>query len=1196
MGRTSSVLVAVVAVALAWAASHAQEPAPSWAPEDPALEPGSEDPEPPAPPVEPAPQPRRDEPPPRDGETPKVYSGSAQNPCLGQPIASVSLKGCEERTCREQGGPDRFLQLTDLRTGDILTAEMEARAIDRLRATGFFWRVSLRCRTGPSGIDVVLHAAANTFVRRVEIEGNETFRKTELKKRVFLRSGSILNVVPGLEDENEDVRRQIDSIQRFYRREGLEDVKIRVRARRIERNTVDLVLSIDEGEPARIRSVDISFHRREVPEGALPCPGVDQRTLKDLVGLETGDVVTSRELRRIRRRIETWFQSIGYVRPRVTAEAGGRPLTLTVRIETDRCWLLRLWQRDTPALAETQAEPSIRFRDPLGVEAEGDESGYERLDLEPWREQLPFGASGVFDRDEALRGVEAIQRSLQERGYLFADVVLEHRRAPREEEEAGTWGPVMGAVDYLITLNYERRIQGVILRGRRTFTEEELLDELDTGTWDALGEGGFVQVDRVLFDLEKLERFYRSRGFYDFRFLLRGRATDYAPVRAIEEKGPWLFWEYTFRDRGFRVRKRAAEMVVYLEIPFQEGPRTRLRHLTVSGNEALGDEQVRRLLGVRPGEPFGTWFLDEGVKAISRWYQSRGFHEAVVTATCDAEDPPPPGGDCSLVRSRDVDLVVAIHEGSRSVVGEVFYRGNFKTDPEVLLRDLPREGEPYSQANVGEASRRLRNLGVFNAVSVDRIGLDETPPRERVALVVAVEEAESRFLDLYAGFRTIDREADRKARAPDLLGSLVGQSIAASDRQTTGLGRPLTLSFPDVLFSARAEYYDRHFLGRGYRLALPVEVGTSTLAIANTNEFIDPFRVLSFVPTLDVPRVLDSDLNLQFEVLAELDRVNEQLDRTEFGVGSNLTWPVRPQMSVTLGARASMICFEEPPRLDEPDDPNAARVCADLGSLLPQVTPSIRWRWDTQDNPLNPRKGFALAAQTKYILAVDREGIETGEVKDFQEAFVNFVKWEVSAEIAREILSGPILAAFVRYGAALGPKDTLLPTNERFTLGGSNGMRGFADHAVGRYDENGELDTGILDIRRDGGGNVVLNGSFELRMPLLRQSGIWTAAFVDFGGLAKTHEELSSKSFRTSAGFGVRWLLGDQIPIRLDGAVVLDALASPRYLTWNEVPADDAGGCGAGDRTVADGAGGVRCLRGVAEDGYAFHVELLYPF
>ncbi|MEE2779047.1 MAG: BamA/TamA family outer membrane protein, partial [Myxococcota bacterium] len=571
-----------------------------------------------------------------------------------------------------------------------------------------------------------------------------------------------------------------------------------------------------------------------------------------------------------------------------------------------------------------------------------------------------------------------------------------------------------------------------------------------------------------------------------------------------------------------------------------------------------GTSVAQEILGLYPGEPYDRSDLEEGLTRIETWYHGQGHHQVSVSLRCQSIDDEFTQGLCDPldVRAALVELSVEIDEGQQTQVGEVLWRGNFKTRPSVLVRDMPREGQPYNPTEVTEAARRLRNLGVFNAVQIDRIGLDEDPPRESLGLVVSVEEAESRFIDMAVGFRTIDREVDKNKKAPPWLGSVLGQETAAADRTTTGFGRPFALSLPDILLKLEAEYVDMNFLGMAHRFRVPFRFGFSTN---------DPLRVLSLTPTFSVPRLLDTSVHMDLKVLAELDEVTEQLDRTELGVSGSFTWPVAPRMTLGASLDAGFIRFRDP------EFTVALESSEDLitGELTPQVRPFLRWRWDTQDNPLNPTRGFALATQLGYILEIDRDTIATRQTASLND----FVKWEASAEGAYQTRIGPVLAAFIRYGGSIGDGETLLPPNERFTLGGTTGMRGFADHSVGRYDEQGKLLADLTDIEQFGGGNVVINGSLEIRMPLMRQAGVWAGLFMDGGVLARSHAELHPSGVRASAGIGLRYLIGQQIPLRLDWGYIV---GKPRCLEWR---ADDPGGT---------------C--GTQEESSAFHLDLLYPF
>lgn len=1086
-----------------------------------------------------------------------------EDPCLERIVTTFEIQGCEEASCGEPEILEQLRSLTDITEGVLLTDQVRSRALDRLEQTGFFASVTFECDAIVDTTAVVLVARPATFISRVSVEGNVYFREQELRKRIFLRPGIALNVEPGKEMKSDLVRRQVDSLKRLYRREGLEEVSVRILSVPVGPHRTEVRIVMHEGERARIRKVVFRhLQSAQQVEGMPQCPQVSTKKLQQLASVGVGDVVTSKHIREITKRTETFFQSIGFERPDVTVTTYGDPLAFQLQVLTKHCWLLRVWEREDAGTAAFRDQPSFRRPDPLveGFGPHADQRGWSRSSFEDWRSILPFGESGVFDREESERGVASIRNVMESKGYLFAEVAMEHRNFKRQSAASKSIrsGPVRGIIDYRVTRNHERRVERIRLQGNQTFTTEELLSGFETKPYDFFGSEGHLIVDKVLFDLAQVQRFYRDRGFYDFQYELLGDVSDIAPSRQLVRNDDWVIWEFRYRDRGFRVLKHRSSMALSLEIPFAEGPRTRVGEIEIVGNTRVSNRQLEALLALRTGEPYGTDRLESGLERMGRWYEMLGHHHVEIEPICATPDEGQETVLCDVtqVRAGTVDLLLRIDEGPQTVVGEILWRGNFKTLPEILTRDLPKPGTPFSEFQLSQATSKIRNLGIFSGVTIERVGLDERPARGRVGLVVVVEEAESRFIDVAAGFRTIDRDADASAKAPPWVGSLVSQSTAASDRMTTGLGRALPLSLPDVLVKAEAEYLDLNFRSRGHRFRVPLHYGFSTT---------DPLRLLSFTPTLIIPRLWGSDVLVDMRLVAELDKVTEQLDRTEFGAASSITWPLTKKMSTSLGLEAGLIRFLDPELSTA--DLTSADTTDD--AFTPQVKPTVRWRFDTQDNPINPTRGVALAMEVGYILEIDRDTIaELGKTR-----LNDFVKWELSGEFAWSTGIGPVLAAFARYGGSVGDDDSLLPPNERFTLGGSNGMRGFADHAVGRYDADGSLLSDLTDVSQLGGGNVVANGSFELRMPLMRERGVWSALFFDVGALARTHEDLSRGSVRMSTGLGLRYLIGKQIPIRLDWGWIV---GGSRCAEWSPQ------------------SPGETCA--VTEDSSAIHFDLLYPF
>lgn len=1087
--------------------------------------------------------------------------------CLGRTAVNVRLAHCPKEVCVDAKRVAALISLTDL--DDRPVAEQAfRRAVARLTKTGHFRSAVVRCRPSGGGVEVTIDTCANGVVRSVEITGNRYFREREIRKRVFLRPGQVLNVDPRFPRENESVQRQVLALERLYQREGVAlRVAPKLKVERLGEVALKVTVVLEEALRDGVQGITARHVAlTKAPSKATACPTVAPEKIEDLVGYSRGDVVSRRGVKSAEKRLEKYFRSVGFVSPkanvRQTKDRSGTDILLA-EVRTTSCWDIRLWTRDA-AIGATQG-PAYRFHDPVGqTAAPSDRAPYRRLPLEEWRTSLPFSESGVFDRTEASRGLDALRKRMEANGFFFADVRLEHR------PNRGQLGPTLGRVEYFITTNYQRRLQGIRFIGLKAFDEDEIGKVVSTKSYAFLDGTTHLQVAKVMDDLANLQRFYRDLGFYRFRFGITGEASDKGITVTSRLEGGWHVWEYRLFDRGFRIKKQVGDMQLYLEVPLTEGPQTHVGALGLIGDSPQGQDGGRgaaatatlltrgkllKLLTLRKGKPFGTKLLKDDVKAIDGWYRQRGYHAVKVTVTCESFEPEPPDGLCDprRVQGNRVDLVFRVSQGRKFTVGEVLWRGNFKTDADILIRDLPAPGEPFNSDKVDDALRRMRRLGIFNAASVDVIGLDEKPPRSKVALVVTVEEAPARYVDLSLSFRNIDRA--EIGAVPPLLAAVAGLSVAGSDRASTGLARPAAVSLPDLLLVLGFEYVDLNVLGLAQELRIPVEFGLSTLS---------PVRLAKLSPTWTIPwRIDDQDIRVQWALNAVLsDQVTEVKDFSEFSGGVTLTLPLPEQMVVAFEVSGGANSFAEP----------SAGVHPIEGPYDPFVRGALRWRWDQQDNPLNPRSGFALSASFSGVIATELDS-SLGEVEARE-----FFKWEASARVAVD-LNAFVLAGYFRYAGSTADAATPLPLRERYSLGGSNGLRGFEDNAVGRYDKDGELIRLEGTDRLDTGGNVLVNFNMELRFPLIPSIWVFGVVFTDIGALAAEHSELYPSSFRFSAGVGLRLLLFEQIPVRVDFGFPLERRCAAYYTDSSQV-----------------GAGGdvTDCAR--EEDTMNFHFNILYPF
>ena len=107
-----------------------------------------------------------------------------------------------------------------------------------------------------------------------------------------------------------------------------------------------------QGERTRIESLNAKhLHTTAYDPDGLRCPTIDPRRLERLIGLGVGDVWTRLVERKLREKLRTAFQGAGFVRPKISIEAAaGNPGILTVAVVTERCWLVRVWQRERKAV------------------------------------------------------------------------------------------------------------------------------------------------------------------------------------------------------------------------------------------------------------------------------------------------------------------------------------------------------------------------------------------------------------------------------------------------------------------------------------------------------------------------------------------------------------------------------------------------------------------------------------------------------------------------------------------------------------------------------------------------------------------------------------------------------------------------------------------------------------------------------
>jgi outer membrane protein insertion porin family len=427
---------------------------------------------------------------------------------------------------------------------------------------------------------------------------------------------------------------------------------------------------------------------------------------------------------------------------------------------------------------------------------------------------------------------------------------------------------------------------------------------------------------------------------------------------------------------------------------------------------------------------------------------------------------PSASAEPEVVRSgNQVRLTWVLTLGPRTWVGPTFVRGNFVTEDETILEQIPlKTGDLLTTTAVERGQRNLGFLQLFNnATPIAFPGVDQKLPV--VPMVVTVEERYEQYSVIHLG-------------------------AGASTEQAPPDG-----SFPLGLF-LRAGYENRNLIGHGWNFNSQVSYGTSLLR--GTATFLDR----RFFGTL-----------FRFDIaLNYLRQETVRLGDIRSGGGS-IGFSREMYPGVDAGIHYNLRNTTHTESLIRSAGPDEGQRSIRLGTTVGSVSFNVEWL--RLDNRLLPTKGFKLEAIAEIALPVLSVPLRP---LPFEVGDDTFLKVGLRSTTVLPLSSWLMLRHGVRFdhGFPLGG-PTLLPRVERYFAGGDTTLRGYRlDRA--RVDEvRFPLFPGVDAVEyRPIGGNMRILQNIDLQFPI---SPPWFGAvFMDNGVVADSIAGLVPEKFRHGVG------------------------------------------------------------------------------
>lgn len=574
------------------------------------------------------------------------------------------------------------------------------------------------------------------------------------------------------------------------------------------------------------------------------------------------------------------------------------------------------------------------------------------------------------------------------------------------------------------------KIKQVNIVGNSVFDDDTLLAELQLGVpgfWNWFGSMDEYAKPKLAADEETLKSYYHDRGYIKF-------SVDSTQVTITPDK----------KD-------------IYITMNVTEGDKYKIKDVKLAGDLQVDESELRSLILVQKGDLFSRSKMIQGKDLLTKRLGNEGYAFAKVNVMPQIDD-----------EALDVELAYFVKPGKKVYVRRINFVGNYKTNGEVLRREMRlMEGGELSNSLLQRSKIRLQRLPYVEEVVVNK---DPVPGTEDlVDINISVTERLSGSFNIGAGYSQTQGFVFNLGLTMDNL---------------NGTGEKLALNFNN---DSSNQVYSISHTDPYYT----IDGISRTMSISYRERDTEELEIINYLEN-------SYGANLSYGIpLSEFDRVR-------LGVGFEQTELIRG--NDTVSAEVVEFFNQNPGGLVVPGEDN-------LTAMLDSFTLTAGYTHDTRN-----RTVFATKGNTQSV--VFDLTTPNSDLQFYKLSYRNKFYLPLT-----DNLTGLIRSDFA-FGD--GYKDTALyPFYKRFFAGGLRTVRGFDSNSLGPLSpETGDPIGG--DMRTVASAEIIFPVPFVEKPP----SSVRFSAFYDIGNVFLQDDVLANNynggfdadQLRSSVGVSFVWL------------------------------------------------------------------------
>lgn len=333
--------------------------------------------------------------------------------------------------------------------------------------------------------------------------------------------------------------------------------------------------------------------------------------------------------------------------------------------------------------------------------------GNKEIKDDKLKEKIAITVGSIADTTLIQDNATKLQGFYEEEGYWLARVVPVINKISENEVN----------LTYQIEEGGKVKIRKIIIRGNKAISERKIKKAMKTGKWaiySFITSSGYYKKDTVNSDIEAIKDLYFNNGY----------------IKAV------------VADPEIQITDDKKGMIISIQV--SEGDQYRISSVTITGNKAFPEAEIRKKMKISPGAVFSKETLRKDVTAVTELYTQNGYALANAYPDLGPDDA-----------TKQVGIVYKIEESDIYRIGRIEISGNVKTRDKVIRREMRLdEGDKFNSALLKRSYERINNLNFFESVE-----LVPKPRHEEknLDIDIKVKERPTGILSVGGGYSSVDK-------------------------------------------------------------------------------------------------------------------------------------------------------------------------------------------------------------------------------------------------------------------------------------------------------------------------------------------------------------------------------------------------------------------------------------------------------